>query len=31
MSHLLINGIFGMVLKHIRDFFGLEDLVSGFI
>jgi len=31
MSHLLINGIFGMVLKHLRDFFGLEDLVSGFI
>jgi hypothetical protein len=31
MSHLSIICIFGIVLKHLRDFFGLEDLVSGFI
>jgi fucose permease len=31
MFHLLANDSFGMVFKHLRDFFNLEDLVSAFI
>jgi hypothetical protein len=31
MSHLLVGGPFGMVFKHLKDFFDFEDSTNGFI
>jgi hypothetical protein len=31
MSHLLVNGISRMVFEHLRDYFHLEDSMSGFL
>jgi hypothetical protein len=31
MSHLLVNGPSRMVFEHLRDYFHLEDSVSGFL